>query len=61
MFMESRILIAVLNELMRRDIPALGLHDGLMVQRSRKQVAKAVMEEVAERLSGAFIPVAEKS
>jgi hypothetical protein len=61
MFMESRILIAVLNELKAQDIPALGLHDGLMVQRSKKDVAREAMERIARKLSGATIPVSEKT
>ncbi len=47
MFTESRILIAVLRRLMEMDVPALPMHDGIMVPASKAGVAMRVMEEVA--------------
>jgi len=61
MHMESWILMSVLEELVRRDIPALGLHDGLLVAASQSQVADSVMRDVALNLTGHRIPVAEKN
>jgi len=45
MFMESDILIAVLQALANDGIPALGLHDGLMVAGSKAEKAREVMCE----------------
>jgi hypothetical protein len=60
MFTASEILIAVLQDLATRDIPALGLHDGLIVARSKMEVAKEVMMRRGEELTGIIIPVSEK-
>jgi hypothetical protein len=60
MFNESTILLAVLDELMRRSIVALPLHDGLMVARSRASEAKGIMEGIGERLAGCRMPVVIK-
>ena len=45
---------------MRENIPALPMHDGLMVQQSAKHRAKIIMEEEATRIAGVRLPVAEK-
>lgn len=60
MFTESRILMAVLEEFMRRGIVALPLHDGLLCAESRKEEAAEVMRAKAMELTGAAIPVDEK-
>ena len=60
MLTESRILTAVLSELMRRGIVALPLHDGLLCAQSRKEEAAAVMRTKAIEVAGAAIPVEEK-
>jgi hypothetical protein len=60
MFTESRVLMAVLAELMRRGIVALPLHDGLLCARSRKEEAAEVMRRKAIEVTGAAIPVEEK-
>ena len=60
MFQESQILIAVLKHLASLNVSALGLHDGLMVAVSNKEVAKKVMMEVAEGITGTPIPVSMK-
>jgi hypothetical protein len=60
MHVESRILIAVLTELMARGIVALPLHDGLLCAQSKKGEAAHVMRTKAEEIAGASIPVEEK-
>jgi hypothetical protein len=60
MFTESRVLMAVLEELMRRDIIALPLHDGLTVARSTMGEAVEVMREKGLEVAGAGIPVEVK-
>jgi hypothetical protein len=60
MFAESRVLMAVLEELMQRGIVALPLHDGLLCAQSRKEEAEEVMRSKAIEVTGAAIPVEEK-
>jgi hypothetical protein len=60
MFTESRILMAVLTELIGRGIVALPLHDGLLCAQSRKEEAAEVMRTKAKEIAGAAIPVEEK-
>jgi hypothetical protein len=57
MFTESRLLVAVLKACMDRDMPALPLHDAIIVPVSRAHEAKAVMEGTAEKLLGVRLPV----
>jgi hypothetical protein len=49
MYKESEVLVAVLETLMERNIPALGLHDGLLVAQSKAEEASAVMMDKAGR------------
>jgi hypothetical protein len=60
MFTESRVLMAVLEEFMRRGIVALPLHDGLLCAQSRKEEAAELMRRRAIEFTGAVIPVEEK-
>lgn len=60
MWRESEVLMAVLEELMRRNIPALGLHDGLLVPASKKDVAREVMIDQARAVVGVALRVSEK-
>jgi len=60
MNLESDILVMVLLDLLDQNIPALGLHDGLMVQASRKDEAVAAMERAALKMAGVSIPIGEK-
>ena len=60
MFDESRILLLALTRLMEKNIPALGMHDGLLVQRSSKATAKTIMKVAAREIAGVGIPVEEK-
>ena len=57
MFKESQILMAVPETLRTRNIPALGLHDGLLVAQSKAEEARAVMIEKAVEVGGGYIPV----
>jgi hypothetical protein len=61
MHTESNLLVAVLLRLIRdHGCPALPMHDGVMVPRSAREIAKAVMESESERLLGVRLPVEEK-
>ena len=60
MFKESEILVAVLTELMRRGVAALGLHDGLLVAASKAEEAKQVMQAQSKAVVGAELPVSLK-
>jgi len=61
MFLESQILVAVLLRLLDRGIPALGIHDSLLVAESDADVAVATMIDVARAVVGADLPVKVKS
>lgn len=54
---ESDLMVAVLLECRRRGLPSLPVHDCLCVPSSRANEAAAVMEELAERVTGAMLPV----
>ena len=54
---ESEIMLAVLMELKARSIVGLGIHDGLLVQESRAEEVRLMMEEMAVGKVGATIPV----
>lgn len=60
MFTDSTILMAVLIRLTHEGIPALPMHDGLMVQQSARNLAKGIMEEEAQCIAGVRLPVAMK-
>jgi hypothetical protein len=61
MFLESQILVAVLLRLIDLAVPALPMHDGIMVPQSTKGQALQAMREVsAEFLEGSPLPVSEK-
>jgi hypothetical protein len=60
MFKESEVLIAVLQQLVSLKVPALGLHDGLMVAASCKDVAQRAMEDAARDIVWVAIPVSVK-
>lgn len=52
MFTERRILMATLQRLMAEDVPALPMHDGIMVPRSKAELAKRAMEQASEQVAG---------
>jgi len=61
MFDESQILVAVLLRLIELGVPALPMHDGIMVQRSHRQPARDVMRTVSHDYLGEQpLPVTEK-
>ncbi len=60
MFTESQILIAALLRLVAKGIPGLGMHDGLMVARSKIDEAKAAMSEASAEVVGVALPVVLK-
>ncbi len=53
---ESDILLAALAHLAEENIPALPLHDAVLVPQSMAQRAKAIMEQEALRITGSPIP-----
>ena len=60
MFIESQVLVAILQDLAARNIPALGLHDGLLVGVSDKEAAREAMRRAASAVTGIELPVSEK-
>lgn len=57
---ESRLLVAILLELGQRNIPALPMHDGIMVPRTAKRDALSVMEAASLSHLGSRLRVVEK-
>jgi hypothetical protein len=60
MKLEGDILIAALLDLAGQGVPALAMHDGLMVSKSEKRRAWTAMENASIQLLGVVLPVAEK-
>lgn len=60
MFIESQVLVAVLEELMSKGVVALGLHDGLLVAHSQADVAREAMDRAAVKVAGIDLPVVIK-
>ncbi|WP_425088185.1 hypothetical protein [Stappia sp.] len=60
MFTESRILLTAMRQLMEQDIPALPMHDGMMVPRSKVDSAVQAMRHASEKVTGFPIPVSLK-
>ncbi|WBT39953.1 hypothetical protein [Hyphomicrobium sp. DMF-1] len=61
MFRESEIMMRVLAELAAQNVPALCLHDGLIVPISGCELATHIMSKCALELTGAVFPVADKT
>jgi len=61
MHTESVILIHALEEMRARGIVGLGLHDGLLLPRSRATEGRAVMEAVAREVTSQPLPVTVKA
>jgi hypothetical protein len=57
---ESRLLVAILLELSQRSIPALPMHDGIMVPQTAKRDALTVMEAASLSHLGYHLKVVEK-
>lgn len=60
MFTESRIMVAVLLDLMRQGITALPQHDGMQVPASREEVAREAMRKASLEVTGREMPVTKK-
>lgn len=60
MFTESRILVSALLRLIDHGIPALPMHDGLMVPASREAAARTAMAWASMELVGTALPVKRK-
>lgn len=56
MFKDSTIMEAILKSLLKKNIPALPVHDSIIVQQQHQEVAKQVMVEGYEKVMG-FKPV----
>ena len=52
MFQESQFLMEALKKLSSRGIVALGLHDTVIVPKTKGMIAKQIMEDVSEKISG---------
>jgi len=61
MFRESQVLVAALLALGQEGVPALPMHDGLMVARSKADQAAAIMGDAAETVTGHRLPIVLKS
>lgn len=61
MFTESRILLATLSGLIAHDVPALPIHDGIMVPHSKAEIALASMEQASRAITGVAIKAVRKS
>lgn len=60
MFTESQILIAAMLRLIDRRIPALPMHDGLMVPASKRHEAMEAMATASEKIIGRSLTVIQK-
>lgn len=57
MYMESEILVAVLEKMMDREIVGLGIHDGLLAPASKAEQVRTIMEEMSVAKAKTTIPV----
>ena len=60
MFTESQILLAAMDELRRQGIPALPMHDGMMVPVSKSDLAIEAMRKASMQTIGHELPVSRK-
>lgn len=60
MHTESVILVQVMEEMRSRGIVGLGIHDGLLLPRSRAVEGRVIMEAVAQEITGQTLPVVVK-
>lgn len=61
MFTESQILMTLLNKLAKRDIPALPMHDGIMVPMGETNAATEAMQEASLEVVGVALPIKPKA
>jgi hypothetical protein len=57
MFQESQILMEALGRLFSQGIVALGLHDAVMVPKTKETVARQIMGDASQKISGIRLPV----
>jgi hypothetical protein len=60
MYIESRILLAAMRRLMEMNIPALPMHDGMMVTHADAGAAVAAMTNASEVELGIRLPISKK-
>lgn len=61
MFLESQVLMSALLRLVDAGVPALGMHDGMMVARSKVEVAAEAMQAAAIEVVGFPLPISLKA
>lgn len=59
-YLESRVLVSALLKLIRKDIVALPMHDGLFCERGNEAACRTAMEEASEEVLGVRLPVGKK-
>ncbi len=57
MFQESQILMETLKKLSSRGIVALSLHDAVIVPKTKRMIAKQIMRDASEKISGNRLPI----
>ncbi len=60
MFTESQILMRAMMSLMKQGVPALPMHDGMMVPLSKRNAAQTAMEQASRDVLGVALPVTMK-
>ncbi len=61
MFTESQVIVKALLDLADQKVPALPMHDGLMVARSKADKVARIMSDAAESITGHRLPISLKS
>lgn len=60
MFIESRILLVAMKKLLELGVPALPMHDGMMVPSSKAHAGQFAMQEASEEITNSQMPVIRK-
>lgn len=60
MFRESEILVAALLRLKEKGVPALPMHDGIMVPQSKAATAEDCLRDAAQHVTGFRLPISMK-
>lgn len=61
MFKESQVMVRCLSRLMDLNVPAMSMHDGLMVQRSKADIAAREMVAASVEILGQSLPIKLKT
>ncbi|KQW21048.1 hypothetical protein ASC80_12945 [Afipia sp. Root123D2] len=61
MFRESQVMVRSLSRLMDLHVPAMCMHDGLMVQRSKADIAAREMASASAEILGQSLPIKLKT